>query len=150
MPILLTPSDQLNASTAAFVQANGIAEVVVLGGQAAVQDATVASLPGVRRVAGSDRTATAAAIANELWAAGGWAQGGVVLVNVRAETGWQTALAASVISAVTNSPQLGVENPPAAPTQATLAAATAIGGPVEVYGSPDLVSAEQLAAVQAA
>jgi putative cell wall-binding protein len=151
VPILLTPSGTLNADTERFITDNGIGEVIVLGGTAAVSDPVVAAIPTqTRRIAGDDRTATAAAIATGLWQAEGLAGGGIVLVNVRHDDGWQTALAASVISAVANAPQLGVENPPADPSPATTQAAAVLGGPVETYGSADLVSDAQIQAVQQA
>lgn len=145
VPILLTPSTSLNEFTRAFVTDNDVVEVIVLGGPAAIDDATAAAVPtATRRVAGSDRTATAAAIATDLWHAEGLAGGGIVLVNVRDDAGWQTALAASVVSAVANAPQLGVETPPASPSSATTAAAVVLGGPVQVFGSTSLVSDSQL------
>src|SRR5690606_3318 len=147
--ILLTPSNQLNEHTSAFLTRHGVAEVIVLGGTAAIDQPTVDALPVAtsRRVAGDDRTATAAAIATELWHAEGLDGGGVVLVNVRADNGWQTALSAAVVSALANAPQLGVENPPAAPTPATLQAAATVGGPVFAFGGADLVSDQQALAV---
>ncbi|HUG83910.1 MAG TPA: cell wall-binding repeat-containing protein [Euzebya sp.] len=151
VPILLTPPDQLNASTRGFIEANGISEVIVLGGTAAVAQSTVDAVPvGTRRIAGGDRTATAAAIATQLWDAEGIGGGGIVLVNVRHDDGWQTALSAAVVSALANAPQLGVENPPNAPSSATTQGAGQVGGPVAVFGSPDLVSDEQFQAVHAA
>ncbi len=149
IPILLTPSNQLNEHTSAFLTRHGVAEVIVLGGTAAIDQPTVDALPVAtsRRVAGDDRTATAAAIATELWHAEGLDGGGVVLVNVRADNGWQTALSAAVVSALANAPQLGVENPPAAPTPATLQAAATVGGPVFAFGGADLVSDQQALAV---
>lgn len=151
VPILLTPPDQLNASTRAFVADNGITEVIVLGGTVAVAQSTADALPvATRRIAGGDRTATAAAIATQLWDAEGIGGGGVVLVNVRHDDGWQTALAAAVVSALANAPQLGVENPPNGPSPATVQAAAQIGGPVAAFGSPGLVSDEQVIALRAA
>lgn len=151
VPILLTPPTSLNADTAAFLTDNTIAEVIVLGGTAAVDQPTMDALPApARRIAGGERTATAAAIAIDLWQAEGLAGGGIVLVNVRDDNGWQTALAAAVVSALANAPQLGVENPPAATSQPTLDAAAALGGPVETHGSAALVSDQQADAVSQA
>lgn len=150
MPILLTPPEPLNAATEAFIRDNGIGEVIVLGGTAAVSEAAVAAVPThTRRIAGAERTATAAAIATQLWQAEGIGGGGVVLVNVRHDDGWQTALSAAVVSALANAPQLGVENPPTGLSPATTDAAAAVGGPVVAFGSTALVSDEQLRAVQA-
>lgn len=151
VPILLTPSDHLNATTREFVEDNDISEVIILGGTAAVAQPTVDAVPAVtRRIAGDERTATAAAIATQLWDAEGLGGGGIVLVNVRHDDGWQTALSAAVVSALANAPQLGVENPPQAPSPATEQAAAQVGDPVAVFGSTTLVSNEQLQAVQTA
>ncbi len=151
VPILLTPSGQLNADSAAFITDNAIGEVIILGGTAAVSDAVAAAVPATtRRIAGADRTATSAAIATELWHAEGLDGGGIVVVNVRDEAGWPAALAAASLSALANAPQLGVETPPAAPGQALLDAAALIGGPVETHASAALVSDAQVEALQGA
>jgi putative cell wall-binding protein len=151
VPILLTPSAALDDTTRRFIADNGIGEVIVLGGTAAVSDTAAGAVPAqVRRIAGDDRTATAAAIATQLWQAEGLAGGGIIVVNVRHDDGWQTALAAAVLSALANAPQLGVENPPAGPSPATLAAASALGGPVETHGSAALVTDQQAQAIQQA
>ncbi len=154
VPILLTPSTTLAAQTSGFLQSHPeVVEAVILGGEAAVSGAVAGQLgvDTVGRVAGDDRTATSAAIATELWQAEGLAGGGVVVVNVRHEQGWQTALSAAVVSAAVGAPQLGVENPPAAPTQAVLDAAGVVGtSQVITFGGGDLVAPSQLAAIQAA
>ncbi|WP_370324059.1 cell wall-binding repeat-containing protein [Euzebya sp.] len=151
IPILLTPSTQLDAGTEAVIRDRGIEEVIILGGTAAVSDAVADALPAtVRRVAGADRTETSAAIATELWQSEGLAGGGVLLVNVRDERGWPAARAAAGVSALANAPQLGVEDPPAPPGRAVLDAADALSGPVATYASTALVSDAQLAAVEAA
>jgi peptidoglycan LD-endopeptidase LytH len=64
VPLLLTPPDRLAPEASAAVRELGIEQVVVLGGQAAVPDAVAAQI-GVPtlRLAGADRTATAARIA---------------------------------------------------------------------------------------
>lgn len=149
-PILLTPPDMPNASAMAFIAEHDLDEVVVLGGTAAVDATTAASLGATGRVAGPERTATAAAIADGLWDGDGLGAGGVVLVNVRAASGWQTALSAAVASAILDAPQLGVENPPAEVGSASLEHLRSHGGPVSVFGGHDLVSEAQAAQARAA
>lgn len=152
VPILLTPSATLSPATAAFLSAHqGVREVVVLGGEAAVAESVAAQLPvaTVIRVSGADRTATSAAIATQLWHAEGLDGGGVVVANVRHDQGWQTALTAAVVSAAAGAPQLGVETPSTAPSGAVVDAARTVGtSQVLAFGGPDLVSDEQLAAIQ--
>ncbi|MGI9016671.1 MAG: cell wall-binding repeat-containing protein [Euzebya sp.] len=146
VPILLTPSTSLNAHTQSFLQDRGITTGIVLGGTAAVDDATYAALPVQerRRVAGGERTATAAAIAEQLWRGQGLGSGGVVLVNVRAADGWQTALTAAVVSAVHDAPQVGVETPPAPLGEATRQYLSGVVGPIMAFGGADLVSDDQM------
>ncbi|MBA2575258.1 MAG: cell wall-binding repeat-containing protein [Euzebyaceae bacterium] len=146
VPILLTPSNQLNVDTERFLAENDISAVIVLGGTVAVDQPTFDALPGVNkgRIAGAERTATAAAIATDLWPTTGLDPAGAVLVNVRDANGWQTALSAAVASAVFHAPQVGVENPPAAiGTQAATYLAGA-DGPVMAFGNTALVSVDQL------
>ena len=152
VPILLTPSNQVNTATAELIQTRGIDTAVVLGGPAAIDEATYQALPVATRsrVAGAERTATSAAIAQELWQARGLGAGGTVFVNVRAPNGWQTALTAAVVSAVHDAPQLGVETPPAGVSDAVMAYLAGAPGPVHAFGGTDLVSDAQLSAAVAA
>ncbi len=68
-PILLTPSGSLHRSVSDFIEDYGVDSVYVLGGTAAISDAAftmieeLVSKPTVTRISGSDRYATAAAIA---------------------------------------------------------------------------------------
>ena len=77
-PILLTPSTQLHRGVANYIEDHQVSAVIVLGGSASVSEAVlneVAALepePTVRRIAGGDRFATAAAIAGELDAVTNW------------------------------------------------------------------------------
>ena len=71
-PVLLTPGDMLHGGVKDFIEDYGVGNIHVLGGTAAVSDAVVSALEGlankpkVTRIAGSDRYATSAAIADEL------------------------------------------------------------------------------------
>jgi hypothetical protein len=155
IPILLTPTDLAHPETVGWMQANATEVAIVLGGPAAVSEATAGQLPAgeVARIAGADRTATSAAIASELWGpALGGAPPAVGIVNVRAADGWQTALSAAVASARLTMPQLGVEGPPTGPGPAVdeYLAGVPTGTPVLGFGDASLVSNEQLAAVVAA
>ncbi|MFP5322550.1 MAG: cell wall-binding repeat-containing protein [Acidimicrobiia bacterium] len=66
-PMLLTPTASLSAQAAAAIDTLGIEQVLVLGGTAAISQATEDQLVAlgveVLRLAGNDRTATAAVIA---------------------------------------------------------------------------------------
>lgn len=149
VPIVLTSSDSAHPATVAFLAGSGVTETMVLGGTAAVNDATAAELPGfIGRVAGGERTATSATVATELWETAGFSQGGangVVLVNVRDENAWQTALSASVASAVFGAPQLGVESPPTGlGPEVSSYLFDVVTGPVMAFGDDTLVSPAQL------
>ena len=77
-PILLTPSDSLDGRTADFIEDYGVGTVYVLGGSAAVSDSVLSDLkalvntPKVDRIAGVDRYATAAEIADMIDAESSW------------------------------------------------------------------------------
>ena len=77
-PILLTPSGSLHGQVADFIEDYGVGTVYVLGGMAAVSDATVTAIEGlnnkpmVTRLAGDDRYATAARIAEMIEADSSW------------------------------------------------------------------------------
>lgn len=156
VPILLTATGSAHPLTVDFLTRNDVAEVAVIGGTAAVSQAAFDGLPATdsrRRVAGSDRTGTAVAIWDLLWRPISPPAGGVVLVNVRAPNGWQSALSASVASAVFAAPQLGVETPPAAlpaPTRDFLFFEVPFEFPIMAFGNTALVSDSQLAEAQAA
>ena len=153
VPLLLTPTDRAHPATVAWLEGDVPAGVVVLGGTAAVSDATLGALPGAERtrVAGSDRVATSVAIATELWRdVLGAGRGGAALVNVRHPDAWQTALTAAVASARLDLPQLGVESPPAAVAPSVRDHLASVQGSVMVFGDRALVSDEQVADVAAA
>ncbi|MCY3950659.1 MAG: cell wall-binding repeat-containing protein [Acidimicrobiaceae bacterium] len=71
-PVLLTPGDMLHGGVADFIEDYGVGNIHVLGGTVAVSDAVVSALEGlantprVTRIAGADRYATSAAIAEQL------------------------------------------------------------------------------------
>ncbi len=89
-PILLTATGSLHGGVADFIEDYGVGTVYVLGGTAAVSDATVTAIEGlsseptVTRIAGDDRYATAAAIASMIDAVSSWCDtdaASAVLIN---------------------------------------------------------------------
>lgn len=68
-PLLLVERDRVNPATAAAIASLRPQRALVLGGPSVISDAVLAELhgqvPDVRRIAGADRTATAAAVARE-------------------------------------------------------------------------------------
>lgn len=83
-------------------------QTVALGGTAALSDAVVAALPNPRRVAGPDRTATAAAGAVGLWDLPGGPAHPTVVNGYRAD-GWSYALVAAGLAADALAPTLLVD-----------------------------------------
>ena len=98
-PVLLTETGMLSDSTKAAIEASPIDTILVLGGTAAISDATVADLRGlgvaVTRLEGAERTTTASAIAGYLANAPGTDVTTVVLVDGFDEFGWASGFAAA-------------------------------------------------------
>ena len=89
-PVLLTPTDSLHGGVADFIEDYGVDTIYVLGGSAAVADSVLedmealANEPTVSRIEGSDRYATAAAVAVKLGGGAAWCGGedaAAILVN---------------------------------------------------------------------
>ncbi|WP_432484955.1 cell wall-binding repeat-containing protein [Kineococcus esterisolvens] len=134
-PVLLTETGSLNPAAADFLADNGITNVTVLGGTAAVSEAVVDQLEAagvtVERIRGANRQATAVAVAQDPDFA--FSNTGVALVN-----GWRPvdALPASVWAAQQNFPiiltagaELGTEAEDyLTANEATLVTGLAVGG----------------------
>lgn len=115
VPVVLTGRDHLHPVAAAFLAAHPTADVVALGGTAALSDEVVAAA-GARRVAGPDRVSTAIAIARELWGRGTGRPGDrFVLTPAYGDTGWAYSLAYAPWSAAVDGPQLLVGDEVPAP-----------------------------------
>ena len=139
-PVLLTPQDRLDPSTADALTRLGVDEVRVLGGPAAVGEPVLAELRrrglAVSRVAGSDRYATAQAVAQACGAECGDGDRTALLVN---GTRPADAAAASPVAAGETAPLLLTETDrvPAATLSALEDAGTTT---VLVVGGPAVVS----------
>lgn len=122
-PLVLADHDP--TATAGWAAARGITATTVVGGQAAVSDLQVAALPGLRRVAGPDRSATAAVLAGEtpslrFHLADGWSPGA-----------WPAALLAAGLAADEDAPLLWV-HPDGAPGPTQLAVTSCRLRPVDL------------------
>lgn len=107
VPVLLTDGTRLSAAAADVVARAGVTDAVVLGGQQAVSDAVLAQLPGAVRVAGDDRSQTAARIASQLWGRTAGTQGDlVVLAAGYRPDAWTLALAGTPLAARAGAPLL--------------------------------------------
>ena len=126
-PLVLTPTASMPQSLRDEVAALGPRTAIVLGGTAAVSEQVVNELRAAglaaERVAGTDRYATAAAIATRLWGA---VARDAVAVDLASADGWAWALAAGSLAALVDGPQLGVA--PSSVPAPTLDAIRAAGG----------------------
>ncbi|WP_109474323.1 M14 family zinc carboxypeptidase [Ornithinimicrobium cavernae] len=106
-PVLLTRPDLLPSVVAQDLTDRGVTDVVVVGGDSAVNASVVDTLTGmgieVERVSGSDRYGTAAAVAEQLGA------GGEVVVSSGESGRLVDALAVSGPAAATGTPVLLVQ-----------------------------------------
>lgn len=103
IPILLTPTDYLPSSTSQEIQETNPTQSIVVGGLCVVSKTVENALPNPIRYAGSDRYATAIAIAKGMGADSG-------LVYLTTGNNFPDALAGSVLAAQTNSPIVLVDS----------------------------------------
>ncbi|HUG83832.1 MAG TPA: cell wall-binding repeat-containing protein [Euzebya sp.] len=147
-PIVLTPSESLHPDVAAWLDRVDPQQTVLLGGTAALHDAVAQSVPGPNRVFGPNRSATAVAIAEQLWAVPSTGQRAYFVINATHADGWAYGLAAAGLAADIDAPLLatGAVNPPE-----TLAAVQGCGGQVSVsgIGPSDVLPASVLAELDA-
>ena len=106
VPILVTPTDTLHPAVAAWLDQHAPEQVVLLGGEAALAPTVADAVPGARRVAGPERTATAAAIAEDLWGAAGTGDRRFTILDGGREDGWAYGLAAAGLAADAAAPPL--------------------------------------------
>ncbi len=126
VPILVTGSEALEPAVAGWLAADRPQETVLLGGDSALSPQVEAAVPGPRRVAGAERTETAARIATQLWGLSPDGARRVVVTDVFDPSGWVHGLAAAGLAADEDAPLLAVgDDVPAA----TAALASACGEP---------------------
>jgi putative cell wall-binding protein len=112
VPIIVTPRTSLHPAAQEYLRQRRPGKVTLLGGEAALSKpvadaASAAAGTAVGRVAGEDRAETAARIARSLWGrSAGQAGDAFVIVEGRAASSWAPALAAGVVSARRDAPQL--------------------------------------------
>lgn len=108
VPILVTPSSAVHPAVAAWLAADRPSETILLGGMVALSAAVAAGVPNARRVAGSERAGTAAAMATELWDAGPGGDRRFLVIDVFRPDGWAFGLAAAGLAADADAPLLVV------------------------------------------
>ncbi|AXV05129.1 hypothetical protein DVS28_a0422 [Euzebya pacifica] len=124
VPIVITPTDAIHPAVAAWLQSDAPTRSVLLGGIAALSAAIEQGVPGPIRVAGDDRTATAAAIAEQLWPDEEGRE--FVVVNGFRPDGWAFGLAAAGIASDAEAPVVIVGDQV---SPATAAMVSACGSP---------------------
>ena len=124
VPIVITPTDAIHPAVAAWLQSDAPTRSVLLGGIAALSATIEQGVPGPIRVAGDDRTATAAAIAEQLWPDEEGRE--FVVVNGFRPDGWAFGLAAAGIASDAEAPVVIVGDQV---SPATAAMVSACGSP---------------------
>lgn len=152
-PMLLVNTGQsaVSRSTLAAFKADGIDQVTILGGPAAVSNGVAASLAGtfgagaVTRIGGADRNQTAIAIDQRFFPS---ANGAVVAANGADGGSFVDALSASALAALNNLP-IVLTNPTGLPTSSSRYLSTLAPRAVWIMGGTAAVSATVDSAVAA-
>lgn len=116
VPVLVTDSERLSPAVEWFIAADEPSTTTLLGGTAALSAAIEASVPNPQRVAGTDRTGTAAAVATTLWGEDGEGEREFVVTNGLAEDGWAYGFASAGLAADEDAPVLLVTDEVTEPT----------------------------------
>ncbi|CAN5439230.1 hypothetical protein BH23ACT7_BH23ACT7_01910 [soil metagenome] len=106
IPVLLTPTAALHPAVAAWLAADGPADTVLLGGEAALARDVELAVPNPTRVSGAERTATAAAIAADLWGVPASGPRSFVIADGAKSDGWGFGLAAGGLASDAGAPVL--------------------------------------------
>ena len=137
-PVLVTSSASLSPAVAWWLAADQPATTTLLGGTAALSTDVERSVPNPKRVSGIDRTATAAAVADQLWDA---TDQQYVVAQGLADDSWTFGFAAAGLAADADAPILLVTDEV---TDATADLVSTCGEPaveLEVVGDGQVVPA---------
>ena len=116
VPVIVTPGDKLAAPVAAWLAADAPKTTTLLGGTAALSSKIAAAVPNPVRVAGTDRTGTAAAVARTLWGEDGDGAREFVVSDGIDPRGWAFGFAAAGLAADASAPILLVTDEVTEPT----------------------------------
>ena len=106
VPILVTQTGALDGPVAEWLARDRPAGTTLLGGEAALSVAVAARVPNPRRVSGAERTATAAAVATQLWGASTTGVRKFVVSNGASPSGWAFGFAAAGVASDALAPVL--------------------------------------------
>ena len=143
-PVLLTGAP-LHPAVREWLDAHPGLEQVVVGGESAVPATVLADLDGGRRVSGAERAATAAAIADQLWADPARVR---VLINGYHDQGWARGLLAAGVAADADAPIL-VTQADSLPPATRTALESCVAEELVLLGAEDLISGEVASALTA-
>jgi len=138
LPVVVTPSDGLDAAVASYIRRHGPTTTWVLGGESAVSSAVAGKVPNPQRIFGASRAGTAAAIATRLWPYP--SAGGYLLVNGTRPDGWAFGLAAAGLGADNGAPILLVDDTLPEPTKEVIGTCNSGQSATTVVGSTSQVS----------
>ncbi len=110
LPILVTPSDALHPAVAGWLSADAPSDTVLFGGTTALSAEVEAGVPNALRLAGAERTETAAIIARELWAQETTGLRAYLVLNGFHSQGWAFGLAAAGLASDYGTPLLMVDD----------------------------------------
>ncbi len=166
IPLILTDGAALSASATTSLTANGITQVIIIGGSAAISDAVRATIESrgifVERISGADRYATAAAFADFMAKGaptisipgafdGGLGFGPAAGILLASGTGFADALSGGPLAWSWNYPIILTDPLTLSPaTRTWMVANRATVNTVTALGLTAAVSAEVLAAANAA
>ena len=142
LPMLVTPSEAVHPAVAAWLSANPPAATVLLGGTAALSQAVFDAVPNPLRVSGADRTATAAAIATELWAVPSTGPRAFTVINGEHPAGWAFGLAAAGLASDVEAPLLMVSERVSDATAGLVGTCGAAEVELALIGDPTVITQE--------
>jgi putative cell wall-binding protein len=145
IPVVLTQTDGVHPATAAWLQADQPSRSILLGGTAALSAAVESGVPRAQRVSGAERTATATAIATQLWGAGASGERRFTVINGFDERGWAHGLAVAGLAADAQAPLLMVTPQVSAATASMVSACGAAQVDVLLIGGQDVIPAATVA-----
>ena len=138
VPILVTDSTALHPAVQAWLAADAPSQTVLFGGETALSGAVEGAVPAPQRVAGAERTETAARIATELWGSPATGERRFVVINGFLEDGWAYGLAAGGLAAQAGAPLLMVGDDVPAATAGLVAGCAEVD--LVLIGSGNVIS----------
>lgn len=107
VPVLISPTEKLPRNVRSWLDKDGPGATILLGGETALSKAVLDAAPRATRVAGGDRTDTAAAVSSRLWGVtAGSSDRQFIVIDGWARDGWRHGLASAGLAADQAAPVL--------------------------------------------